>query len=172
MKKRWIILFVLATFLMCCQQVTWQELSSGEGGFSVLMPGKPIEEMQKVNTQRGVIGMHIFTLKRKGIAYAASYNDYPEVIARLHNAEKMLTGARDGVISSVRGKLLSEFIISIGTYPGREVQIALGDGKYVMRTRFYLVKNRLYQVGVITPKQDIYSKNVTKYFESFKLQEK
>jgi hypothetical protein len=172
MKSRWLTLVVLIAFLTSCQQATWKEFSSGEGTFSILMPGTPTEKTQKVNTQAGAIDMHLFTLVQKGVAYLAIYNDYPEVFVQARNADKMLDGARDGAVSSIQGKLLSELIISLDKYPGREIRIEAPDGKHTIQTRIYLVKNRLYQVGVVTPKEGSFSEDVTKFLDSFKLLEK
>jgi hypothetical protein len=172
MKTPWLPLVVLIAFLTSCQQVTWKEFSSHEGAFSTLMPGTPTEKTQKVNTQAGTIDIHGFTLEQKSFTYMVSYNEYPDAIVQAASADKILDAARDGGVSNVQGKLLSELIISLDKYPGREIRIEAADGKHTVKTRIYLVKNRLYQVLVVTPKEGSFSNDVTKFLDSFKLLEK
>jgi hypothetical protein len=172
MSPRYLTLVVLIAFLTGCGQATWEEFSSREGAFSVLMPGRPTEKSQKANTPAGAIEIHLFALEQGGFAYIVGYNDYPEAIVRAANVDKMLDGARDGAVSNTQGKLLSELIISMDKYSGRELRIEAPDGKHTTRVRIYMVKNRLYQALVVTSKEDSYSSDVTKFLDSFKLLDK
>lgn len=172
MKSRLLTLLVLVLLLTACQPADWKEFSSKEGAFSVLMPGTPTEQTQKADTQAGTIEVHMFIFEQNGAAYMVGYNDYPEAIVQQADPSKMLDGARDGMVSNTQGKLLGEQVISLDKYPGREIQIETSDGKLTMKNRVYLVNNRLYQVGVVTPKEESNSANITKFLASFKLQGK
>jgi len=151
---------------------TWKEFFSNEGSFSILMPGVPTEQTKRLNTKAGAIDMHLFILEQKNVAYFVSHIDYQEELLQQRNDDEILDGARNGAVKNVQGKLLSEVPISLDNYPGREIRIETSDGKHTIQTRIYLVKNRLYQVMIVTPKENSFSKDVTKFLDSFKLLEK
>ena len=164
------VFFSFFIFVAGAASATWKEFSSSEGSFSILMPGEPTEQTKTVNTKAGAIDLHLFIFQQKNVAYFVSYVEYQEELVQANNAEKLLDGARDGAVSNVQGKLLNEVSISLEKYPGREIRIQVPDGKHTIQTRMYLVKNRLYQVMIVTPKEDSFSKDVTKFLDSFKLQ--
>ncbi len=173
MKTRLLILIGLFIYFAGCQQVTWEVFSSPKGSFSVQMPGTPTENKQTMNTPTGVIDIHMFILEQKGCAcYIVSYNDYPDSLIKTSSADQILDGARDGTIEKSKGKLQSEVSISINTYPGRELQVYGPHGKFAIRTRIYLVKNRLYQVGVVTSTEKSVSSDTNKFLNSFKINER
>jgi len=138
----------------------------------VLMPGTPTKVTHRMDTQVGPIDIWVFTLDQNKFTYIISYSDYPEQILQVKNQDNILDGARDGAVAHVQGKLLGQRQISLGQYPGRELTIEVPDGRHLVLMRMYLVKKRLHQVGVATPKANASSPNVTKFFESFKLIEK
>jgi hypothetical protein len=171
MRIRWLAVVLLIALLTGCQQVTWKEFSSSEGRFSVLMPGTPSEKTSKVNTEVGPVDMFSFRVTQEDSGYDVNYNDYPDAVVEASDAGSMLDGARDGIVSSLQGKLLTEFIISLDGYPGRDIRVEGPDGEHTVRTRLYLVDNRLYQLTVVTPKEDSFSKDVAKFLDSFELLE-
>lgn len=173
MKTRLLILIGLFIYFAGCQQVTWEVFSSPKGSFSVQMPGTPTENKQTMNTPTGVIDIHMFILEQKGCGcYIVSYNDFPDSLIKTSSADQILDGARDGAIVKSQGKLQSEVPISINTYPGREFHVYGPDGKFAIRTRIYLVKNRLYQVGVVTSTGKSVSSDTNKFLNSFKINER
>jgi hypothetical protein len=169
MKRKWIHAAVLLALLAGCQWLKWKEFTSPEGRFSVRMPGTPTDQAQKINSPVGTIELHVFVVEQSGAQYLVAYNDYPEAMVRSGDPEKVLDGARNGVVANVRGKLVSEVKITLQQFPGREVRVMIPDGAQIMQTRLYFVKNRLYQVGVVTPEADASSKDNLKFLDSFKL---
>jgi hypothetical protein len=169
MKIKLLSLLGLALFFAGCQQPTWEELSSSEGAFSIFLPGSPTELTRTVNTAAGPIDFHFFLLEQKDIAYLVGYSDYPEIAVQKTNPEAILEGARNGAVASAQGKLLSELIISLNGYPGRELKIEPAGGEGTINTNMFVVDNRLYQVMVVTPKEKAFSKHVGKFLDSFKL---
>lgn len=164
---------VAVLLLAGCQQASdWQEYKSTEGRFSVLMPSVPEERKQTVNTPVGPIDQHVAILSPdKNTAYLASYADYPESATQGVKPDQILDGSRDGSVANIQGKLLSELIITLGDYPGREIRVAFPDDIHTMRMRIYIVGSRLYQVGVLTTKENVSNNSVTKFLDSFKLVE-
>jgi hypothetical protein len=168
MKRKWIYGAVLLA-LIGCQWLRWKEFTSSEGRFSVLMPGTPTDQAQKVNSPVGVIDLHVFVVEQSGAQYLVAYNDYPDAMVKTGDPEKVLDGARNGIVANVRGRLLSEVKITLQQFPGRELKVMVPDGAQMMQTRLYFVKNRLYQVGAVTSEADASSKDIPKFLESFKL---
>jgi hypothetical protein len=170
MKTKMLALILIAITLSGCQTAGWKEFRSAEGSFSVLMPGIPEEQAQTIDTLAGAVDAHLFVLAAEDAAYLVSYSDYPKIVVQQSNADDILDGVRDGEAANVRGALLSEQIISLDDYPGRELKIDTLDGKVTLRSRIFLVNNRLYQVVAVIPKDHPTSdKNIDKFLESFTL---
>lgn len=162
--------FILFVGLVAgCERFRWKEFSSAEGGFSALFPSTPAEHSQKINTQAGAIELHLIGAEQSGREYMVAYNDYPQTLIETSHPGKVLDGARDGAVGNLRGRLLKETQISLEQYPGRELTIRVPDGGRLMQTRIYIVKNRLYQVGVVTSEEAAGSKETGKFLDSFKL---
>jgi hypothetical protein len=169
MTLRAICVLAFIAILSSCQKPEWVVVSPGDGASSISMPGSPKEATQKVNTPAGDIDVHTFIFEQSEVAYSIIYSDFPDALIASRDTEKMLDGARDGAISSVKGTLTAETKITLAEFPGRELKIEAPDGKHTVVSRVYLVKNRLYQVAVATPKDASVGDDVAKFFSSFKL---
>jgi len=156
---------------------SWETFSSPKGGFAVSMPSPPVEKKQVVNTPIPQLDVYSFTVELKGnpaahrgaVFYAVYYSDYPDTHVQQTEPEKILDAARDGGVASSRGHLISELIISLDGYPGRDIRIALPTIRAVMRFRIYLVRQRLYQLAVVTSKDEASSQDIGQFLDSFRL---
>lgn len=166
-------LVVAGTWLGLCavasSQAEWKTLTSKAGRFTMMMPGEAKEQTQDVPTPVGKITMTMYILEVGGTAYFATFNDYPAELIQKSEAETLLNGARDGAVGNVKGKLTSEKKITIDTHPGRDISFEALGGQFVARSRIYLVKERLYQVMVLAPKDNGLPKDIDKFLDSFKL---
>jgi hypothetical protein len=144
--------------------------TSKEGGFSVLMPGKPTE---KVTTAKDPAGRDVettlFIVDLKTVAYLASYTERPDLATVTADGKNAaLENGRDAVVKGLNGKLLTDKRITLGNNPGREFQIEVPNlGVY--RSRTYLVGGRFYQVVVMGPQDVATSKAADQFLDSFKL---
>ncbi len=146
----------------------WQEFSSPEGNFAVLMPGSPSHEIKQVKTALGALDMHMFSREIRRSAYIIIYSDYPEIITRAP-ADKVLDGGRDGAVANSKGRLISEQYITLdGGHAGRELTIEVPE-KGTLKVRAYLVGRRLYQIMVASPKDLADSEENIAFLRSFKL---
>ena len=144
---------------------------SESGGFSVMIPGKPDESTQALDTPRGKIDLHLFTVQKGNRAYIVSYSDYPEEMVKQNSPQKSLDGSRDGEVRNM-GKLILEKNLSLDGHPGRELVIEgkTSDGhEATSKTRIFLVGNRLYQVIFAAPRGEVSSSEMDDFLESFKL---
>ena len=80
----------------------WGTFTSDEGGFSVRMPGKPVEQSQTQKTAEGDIVIHMYIVETPTRAFLASYYIFPEKVAKLDDkgkqkgARRHVPGRRDG----------------------------------------------------------------------------
>ncbi len=166
--NRCLLLFVL-TLLAACAGESWKEFNSAEGAFSFLMPKNPSRETQTLNTPLGPIEIHFFSAELADAAYVVGYSDYPAAFVAQSNPVIVLNGARDVAVANVQGKLVSERVIFIGGYPGRELRIEISDGEIIAVSRIFMVKNRLYQVMALMPAEQFSADEITTYLDSFTL---
>lgn len=164
-----LILTVLGTLVP--EESSWEEYASTEGRFSVLLPGNPSEKVETMNTAAGPIDLHLFSVHGNDFEYSLAYNDYPDSLIQDVGPDAMLDRVRDGFVAGVKGKLLSELIISLDEYPGRELKIEITGGTGTVRSRIFMVRHRLYQVMVGMPTEKAFLENVDKFLVSFRLLE-
>lgn len=152
----------------------WKEFSSAEGRFSVLLPSVPTERVELHDSPVGKLEVHNFTL-RTFAEYGVMYVEYPPNIEEEGNVRAFLDNIRDGGVRRVKGTVLEEKDISLGGHPGRYMLVRIGDG-YTLRAKTFVVKNRLYQVIIITRDKDapegiikFHEETAAKFLDSFKL---
>jgi glucose/arabinose dehydrogenase len=135
------------------------------------MPAVPTEKKQTVTTATGKLSVVMQVAEgRNESLFVVSYCDFPTGDLKNADLDKRLDQARDGAISSARGKKRSEEAIQLGAYPGREIVIEK-DGEIVAKMRIYLAKNRLYQVMVLGAGPVFASKDTATFLDSFRLNE-
>lgn len=178
MKTKTMLLLVCALLLAACGGATggsssaWKDFASDKGNFRISVPDTPKESSQSVDTAAGKINLTIYTAQVGSSAYLVSYSDYPEDMMSAADPLKVLDGAMNGAITNFGGKLLTSSDITLNDNPGKEFSadgkvVNAGDGN--LRGRIYLVKNRLYQIIVVGPKDKTVEADVVKYLQSFKL---
>ncbi len=170
-----LLVLVVGALLAGCGggEAAWTEFKSEEGGFSILMPGTPTEETQTQETELGGIDVHMFTYEEDDVAYMIGYNVLPAAILEASPADPMLDGACDGQVSSVNGTEVSRQEITLGAYPGRDLEIRVDntDGITTLHSRIFLVEDKLYQVMVVGRDGQSAAADTTKFLDSFKLLE-
>lgn len=149
----------------------WKEFVAKEGQFKVSMPGAP--KQNKLDTEsdfgKGVLYMNVVVAGKT--MYAANYSDFPAEVKKA-TLKQVYDSSRDGAVTNMDGKLVSEKDVKLGEHPGREIRIDVAEGKRLFRVRVYLVDQRLYQVVVFGTPEAATSKEADKFLDSFKLTEK
>lgn len=180
MKNKLLILFLIA--LPLCSftpgSASWQEIRPTRGNYSVLMPGVPTEQNKPVNSAAyGTLTLALSMLQpEKGtdpnVLYASSFTDYPAGTIHSDSTEiltEFFNSSRDGGLAAIQGKLLTESVIELNGYPGREQRVDFKNGLAIIKYRHYLVKNRLYTLQVITLKTNNFNTSINKFLDSFRL---
>lgn len=158
-----IFLIILSLILLSACGTSWQTVS--KSGFTVEMPGTPIEEPQ---SDSGMTG-NSYTVETKDEAFTFNYTDYP-TNASTADPEQILNMARNGGVRAVNGQLTSERSITLNGKPGKEL---VGDGTMprdlTFVSRIYWDSSRLYVLVYIRPKGAPASENGEKFLNSLKL---
>jgi hypothetical protein len=162
------IVFLIAA-LLACKGSSWKEFTSQEGGFSVLLPGTPKVERRTTESAVGPLAftMHTVELGLGSVAYIMSYNDYPPSLIADSDQNAILDGVVEGAIGS-KANIKHNQPITIDGHPGREFSGTVKDG-FEYTSRAYLVKQRLYQLNIVSTPGKVPADDKRKYFESFKL---
>lgn len=146
----------------------WLTFEAKEGGFSVMLPKTPAERTQRIKTAMGQLDVHLFVVEKSPASYVVSYSDVGEADAKKATQEKRLDHARDGAVSSTRGKLRSEKKLEFEGCPARELWIE-NEKETVIRMRIVVSGRRLYQLMVIGPGAVAQSREAAAFLDSFKL---
>ena len=158
--------FTLVNELMRNDLTNLQLFRSEEGRFKVDMPKDPEKYDIMVNTEVGPIKAIAYGKEIKNYTFAVVFADYPKEMVESFTAKYILDGARAGAAANVHGKVLSETILNLKGFEGREVKIE-SPNDIIIKVRIYLVGMRLYQAIVVTAKEHIFDKKVVEFLESF-----
>jgi hypothetical protein len=162
--------FFLAALAAAAQpEPDWVKVAPADKAFSVLFPDTPEKQTDKIDTPTGPIEVIAYALKpeKDRPAYLLSYSEFPAHHNKL-TAEQRLDKARASALASTKGKLQSEKKLTLQGNPGRELLI-VGKDKEHLRTQIYVVGNRVYQLFVVGPADQVGAKDAVKFFDSFKV---
>lgn len=159
--------------LLTLGQPAWQEYQSQVGRYSVLMPGRPSEQTQAVNSAVGPLDMHVSSVEDRSGAYLVMYVDYPADLIRSDQANEILDGAVQGAVANVNGQLVRQQNFPLGAVPGREIEFeapAQGNQPATrIKVRYFLTNDRLYQVMVVAQQSQGLLADTQKFLDSFNL---
>jgi hypothetical protein len=122
----------------------WIKFNSPEGRFSVLLPHEPKFESIAATGSDAVTNYRYSDLE-KGYGFICEYFD----VESTGDVQSFLDVTRDGIVRGAGATKLGEEKISLKTYPGRELLMALtvNEGtEMTIVTRIYLVNKRLYSI--------------------------
>lgn len=158
-----IILLIMLVLVLAQDDVPppWARFEPEGAGFSMLMPGKPVEAIDK----RSTYTLHSFTVTMGRGTYVASYSDYaPEVKL---NPATALTSNRDKFLKSLKATLLTNREITVDGHTGIEFTTETPAAN--VKSQMFLVGNRMYQTATLVFKDVDETRNTDRFFESFKL---
>jgi hypothetical protein len=148
-----------------------KKFTSKGGSFTVLLPEgsktktqsqkSPIGELKVTRTEGSLGGTH----------FGAIYTDFPADRFKDADPARVLDGARNGAVQSLKGKLVSEKEIALGKarHPGRELLVEAAGGKVWVRARIYLAGNRLYQTIASGTEEAVKARIVDRFLDSLTL---
>jgi hypothetical protein len=140
----------------------WKVFKSEAGGFSLLLPGDPVE-----NKTDGVISYNV-AREQEAVTYTVSYIDFPvDPIAEKNGIQDAFSGVKDG-IKEEGGRILVEKPLKLKDFPGEELRVAMPDGA-TTRVRSYIVGKRLFLVMASTKNERSLMKSLEGFLNSFRV---
>jgi hypothetical protein len=156
--------------------VVWQEYQPADSSYSVLLPVKPEESIERTQSPAGELQLHLSmaNLGTEG-ACLVGYVDYPEAF-RSVPADGLLDAGASGAVATSGSTLLSKKKITLDGHPGLELELKPPAGKIRgggrAASRIYWVPPRLYMMFVGVPESPTNNDIVTKFLDSFKLRKR
>lgn len=150
----------------------WQDYKSANGKFSVQMPSKPQEQAQDQTTDVGTIKLNMVIAEASDSGYFIGFADFPNKVANPEDIQKGLTESVKGSVGNIKGTIVSEKEYMLGTVPCRDFE---ANGKVqttdvLMKGRFCLADNRLYQIFALGAKDKLAVTDVDRFIGSFKIE--
>ena len=158
-RNKGIIGFAVAFIVVCVaiyiytgsgKLAPFKEFRSDEGRFTVLMPGKPEVQNEAMDMPFGTVNTITYMAGSRKIGCIVSYADYPALLIKSTDPQKLLDGAKDGTIKDGNGRLISETSIDFHGLPARDVLIEI-PGKAFTATRYILTSPRFYTLVFFAP---------------------
>jgi hypothetical protein len=146
-----------------------EHLDAKQWRFSLTFPCQSAPGSQMVDTELGKILMTMYSCGGDNDAYMIAINDYPKGTVTPDNIDAVYTGVIDGASSNTNGKIRNIAPFTLGNVTGREALIDVSEQGGAVRTRVFLVGDRLYQVMFIGPNGQENSKGALDFLNSFTL---
>lgn len=163
----------------------WWEIESYEGKFRLMVPGKMKLKSDTTFTDIGKMRYHVFYHEHfleegsgnnkdpeSNLLFLLSIYEYPAFTVHSDSTEVLdnfFKATIDGAAESVQGELIYSNDIQMGSYPGKMWRVNYNGGKDVIRTRAFLVENKLYLISVVSNKAFSINAANDRYFGSFKI---
>jgi len=151
--------FLVAPSIFAFQATAWVKVAPFGGGFTVMMPGKPQEEVKPGED----FTSHLFTITTDKAIYLAAYGDYAPTIKL--NVGGELVANRDNFLKALDAKLIDSKEISMDGHTGLEFTGESDQASF--KSRVFLFGNRIHQIGVAVFKGKEEAANVDRFFGSF-----
>lgn len=177
MRNKFPFLFLISIFLLSMTNPDWEVFQSFDGKFKILSPGEMIKKENPIKTDIGDLNYITFLHQSKekdadNLVYMVSYCDYPEFSIHSDStelAEEFFKTTIETAVESVQGELAYASEIKINEYPGRLWRVYYNEGKAIIKTKAFLVKNRYYSIQVITLKDKSLNLEIDNFLDSFSL---
>jgi len=154
------IIFAAVLLLFASQEPSpWVTLAPEGAGFSVSMPGKALEKID----EKPSFTLHSYTLTVGRATYVASYSDYAP--GKL-DPTTALTANRDKFNKSLQATLVSSREITLDGHAG--IEFTSEHPAANVKSQLFLVGNRMFQTATFVFKDVDETRNVNRFFESFR----
>jgi hypothetical protein len=158
--------------------VVWQTFAPEGAGFSVSLPGRPEQPTARAGRESGGSAAQVrnYRLASGGLKYEIGRTgQLPEqLLSQPDYIEKFFAGASRGMTAALaqqnqqsKFKLVSEEVISLDGYEGREYQFDAEGQRAV--ARLFLVERSIFGLSVIGPKSEMTPEHVERFLNSFAL---
>lgn len=153
---------LLVALILLAQKVDpapWVTLEPEGAGFSVLLPAKPVETASTKTS----FTLYSFNVTVGRATYVASYSDY---LPGKLDPKTALTANRDKFVKSLGATLVTSREITVGDNTG--IDFTSETPAANVRSQLFVIGNRVYQTVAFVFKDVDETRNVDRFFESFK----
>lgn len=137
----------------------WLTLEPEGAGFSITVPAAAIERVD----QKKSYTMHSFTVTVGRATYVASYSDY---LPGKLDPKNALTVNRDKFNKSLTATLTSSREITLDGHTG--IEFTSETPAHNVKSQVFFVGNRMFQTATLVFKDVDETRNVNRFFDSFK----
>lgn len=154
----------------------WHIFKDFNGKFSIEIPCEKMEEkVQTIQTAIGNLEYHTFVCTpedkdAENKVYIISYVDYPQEMLHPDSSQlknEVLETSIASSVESLNGTLIYKDNIELKGEKGLFWRTDYNRGNAIMKTKAFIVKNRLYMVQVATQKARSRNLEADKYLNSF-----
>lgn len=173
MKKAFSVIFPLIALAVSISaqppaKTVWQEFTSEKENFKVMLPAKPRESTETVESEIGRIPIHSFASQAIPNYFTVMVAEYPMSFDTEEAAKGVVEAGVGAMISKMKLEKVDQKDFVFGKYPGLEVKAQVMTG--VMTMRAFVVKNRMYMLIALIDNTSLKSPNpvdVKRFFDSF-----
>lgn len=159
MRKIILVTLLLANVAAQSEQAPWVTLAPEGAGFSVSLPGQPDEKID----EKPSYTMHAFTLTVGRATYVASYSDYTP--GKL-DPKTALTANRDKFNKNLQATLITSREITLDGHTGLE--FTSETPAVNLKSQLFLIGDRVFQTATLVFRDVDETRNVNRFFESFR----
>lgn len=159
------LLMLFASVHAGADSAKWQEFSSTEGRFAVLMPGTPTLTVTNDHTIVGTIVENSYDLTAPAGTFEVEYQDLPGIVMMFMSQKRLLQRAKGEFIKHFQATEVSDTEITIGELKGRRIAVE-GPKKEQAQVILVMDGHRLYVVLLATPKDPA---DFDRFLSSFRL---
>jgi len=142
------------------EEAPWLTLAPEGAGFSISVPSEATER----TITRPSYTLHSFTVNMGRVTFAASYTDYEKSDPDLNAS---LTANRDKFIKTLRGTLMSSRQITLDGHTG--LDFTVDTPAMTVRSQVFQIGKRMFQTAALVFKDVDETRNVKRFFDSFKI---
>ncbi|MCU0805491.1 MAG: hypothetical protein MUF79_10445 [Burkholderiales bacterium] len=148
--RRALIIVFAAIAAACSPALDWREFSWREGGFAVLLPGKPRSESRPLVIDGVEVTMRMFSVRAEGLAFGVGYADFPPGGGAEAQARR-IAATRDALVANIDGRLTAQGDVALERHRGIDFRATgrVRDTDYFVAGRVYAAGDRLYQLAVV-----------------------
>jgi hypothetical protein len=171
MKAARLFLIAFATFAAACSPaLDWREFGWPDGGFAVLLPGKPRSESRTLAIDGVEVTMRMFSVHADGLAFGVGYADFPPG-ANDEARSRRIAATRDALVANIDGRVTSQGEVTLDRHRGVDfrAQGKVQDAGYFVAGRVYAVGDRLYQLAVVGREDAAAKADPELFLSSFRL---
>ncbi|MBP6507434.1 MAG: hypothetical protein KA257_07700 [Opitutaceae bacterium] len=163
-------LFLIGCSKLDQEKPVWRTFTPPDGDFSISAPGQLTDTYDQIQTALGAIPRHRYTVSIGSTYYGVERHNYPKGSLSLLDVTEALDLLRDDAIKAIPGgRLADESLARLGDKTGRDLRIEFGGGKTIVRSRMFVVGDRVYAIIVVAARRHESDTAIEQFIASFRL---